>query len=254
LTIVRQVLAPIAREFQPDILFLSAGFDCAQGDPLGGMEVSSDGFGHLTRALMQSVPQHSRVVMALEGGYNVRAVSEGVVSCVRALLGDDLPPLDDSAVSNAAFMGKRELAKLAQKRDLFLADLDKVVQVQRKYWKCMKNVQVLPQDVAARLAKEEAAASAAAAAKAAAAAAVMATASVASVTINPPPNGAPVVLSSSSVVSVTVAAAAPLPVASAPVQSLSVASAAEALASLAMQRPQQSQLNNNAAASKPAGF
>jgi len=223
LTITKQILAPIAREFQPDMLLISAGFDCAQGDPLGGMEVSSDGFGHITRALMQAVPQHGRVVMALEGGYNVRAVSEGVVSCVRALLGDDLQPLEDPF----AFLGKREIAKLQQKRELFLRDMDQVVREQRKYWKCMKQVSMLPPEVAARLEQEAAVAAAAAAAAAATTAAKVPAAAPSAgapsqdATVAAAPASAPI-------------AAAPAPLAQAPVASLSVASAAEALASLAM--------------------
>jgi len=46
------VLLPVLREFKPDVIFVSAGFDCAKGDPLGGMEVLPEGFAHLMRALM----------------------------------------------------------------------------------------------------------------------------------------------------------------------------------------------------------
>jgi histone deacetylase 6 len=137
LNIFRLLLLPIVREFKPDLTFISAGFDCAQGDPLGGMEVSSEAFAHLTRLLMDSMP-HQRVVMALEGGYNVRAVSEAVVSCVGALLGDVLPPLPDSS----AFLGKREQTKLRERRELFLTDLRSYIVEQQKHWKCLRGVEL----------------------------------------------------------------------------------------------------------------
>lgn len=51
----RTIVMPIAREFSPDIVLVSAGFDAASGHPapLGGYVVSPACFGHLTRELMQ---------------------------------------------------------------------------------------------------------------------------------------------------------------------------------------------------------
>lgn len=51
----RTIVMPIAREFAPDIVLVSAGFDAALGHPapLGGYVVSPACFGHLTRELMQ---------------------------------------------------------------------------------------------------------------------------------------------------------------------------------------------------------
>lgn len=51
----RTIVMPIAREFAPDIVLVSAGFDAACGHPapLGGYAVSPACFGHLTRELMQ---------------------------------------------------------------------------------------------------------------------------------------------------------------------------------------------------------
>jgi len=49
-----RALLPVAYEFAPDLLIVSAGFDAAEGDPLGGCHVSPGCFGHLT-ALLQPV-------------------------------------------------------------------------------------------------------------------------------------------------------------------------------------------------------
>lgn len=55
LSAFRTIVMPIAREFAPDIVLVSAGFDAAIGHPapLGGYVVSPACFGHLTRELMQ---------------------------------------------------------------------------------------------------------------------------------------------------------------------------------------------------------
>ncbi len=49
------ILIPVIKQFAPDLVIISAGFDCAVGDPLGGMEVTTECFAHLTAQIMQAV-------------------------------------------------------------------------------------------------------------------------------------------------------------------------------------------------------
>jgi acetoin utilization deacetylase AcuC-like enzyme len=51
----RHVILPIAREFSPDMVIISAGFDAAEGDPLGNCLVSPEAFGHFTKVRANSV-------------------------------------------------------------------------------------------------------------------------------------------------------------------------------------------------------
>lgn len=90
---------PIAKEYNPDIVLVSAGFDPAIGHPapLGGYVVSPACFGHLTRELMQLAD--GKVVLALEGGYDLAAICDSAQECVRALLGDELTSITDSELS-----------------------------------------------------------------------------------------------------------------------------------------------------------
>lgn len=61
----RTIVMPIAREFSPDIVLVSAGFDAAMGHaaPLGGYVVSPSCFGHLTRELMQLADGKVRILL-----------------------------------------------------------------------------------------------------------------------------------------------------------------------------------------------
>lgn len=95
----RTIIMPIAREFEPDIVLVSAGFDAAVGHPmpLGGYLVSPNCFGHLTRELMQLAD--GKVVLALEGGYDLTAICDSAQECVKALLGDELAPLSEAELS-----------------------------------------------------------------------------------------------------------------------------------------------------------
>eukprot|EP00927_Polykrikos_kofoidii_P078162 TRINITY_DN75019_c0_g1_i1.p1 TRINITY_DN75019_c0_g1~~TRINITY_DN75019_c0_g1_i1.p1 ORF type:complete len:820 (-),score=115.75 TRINITY_DN75019_c0_g1_i1:59-2479(-) len=83
-----RVLLPICEDFQPDLVLVSAGFDCAAGDPLGGCMVTPAGFYKLTSMLMGIA--NGRMVIALEGGYNLDSISASMAACAGALLGD--PP------------------------------------------------------------------------------------------------------------------------------------------------------------------
>uniref|UniRef100_A0A671XG12 Protein deacetylase HDAC6 n=1 Tax=Sparus aurata TaxID=8175 RepID=A0A671XG12_SPAAU len=91
ITAFQQLLLPVAHEFQPQLVLVSAGFDAAIGDPKGEMCVSPQCFHILTHMLMSLA--EGRLVLALEGGYNLQSTAEGAAACVRALLGGACPPL-----------------------------------------------------------------------------------------------------------------------------------------------------------------
>ena len=94
-----EVLMPVARQFAPDLVFISAGFDAAAGDPLGGCCITPTGYAHLTSALLTLAG--GRVVVALEGGYNLKSISTSMEAVVRSLLGEPPPPLGDASVVHA---------------------------------------------------------------------------------------------------------------------------------------------------------
>ena len=87
------------QEFEPEIVLVSAGFDAATGHPsqLGGYQVSSACFGYMTRQLMKLAG--GRVIMALEGGYDLPAICDASYECVRALLGDEPLPMRHEELS-----------------------------------------------------------------------------------------------------------------------------------------------------------
>merc|ERR1711949_5934 len=87
----QNIVLPIGYEFRPDLVLVSAGFDAAVGDPLGGYKVTPAMYGHMTHQL--AALAGGRVVVALEGGYNLGSISECAPACARALLGDPLPLL-----------------------------------------------------------------------------------------------------------------------------------------------------------------
>jgi acetoin utilization deacetylase AcuC-like enzyme len=81
-------IGPALAAFRPELLLVSAGFDAHQGDPLAGLEVTTDGYRELAMLINGWAIEHSdgRTVWALEGGYNLRALGESVVACLEVLL------------------------------------------------------------------------------------------------------------------------------------------------------------------------
>jgi acetoin utilization deacetylase AcuC-like enzyme len=75
-------VAPALEAFAPNILLVSAGFDAAAGDPLGGLEVTEDGFAALTS---RTTAVAERVAFVLEGGYNTQTLPGLVRSVLSAV-------------------------------------------------------------------------------------------------------------------------------------------------------------------------
>jgi acetoin utilization deacetylase AcuC-like enzyme len=116
----REILKPIALEFKPDIVLASAGHDPHKDDPLGGMRLTAEGFGAIA-GLVKGIADQScggKMALTLEGGYNLKAQAESVVSELRALQGV-VPEIRGT--------------------DLDVARrIDEVKKIQSAYWDCFK--------------------------------------------------------------------------------------------------------------------
>lgn len=91
-------LTTFQTQFCPELVLVSAGFDGARDDPLGGCLLTSVGYAHMTHELCAFAG--GRVVLALEGGYNLQSTSECFRACVSQLLGDPAPLPPDNPIPN----------------------------------------------------------------------------------------------------------------------------------------------------------
>ncbi|CAF0859618.1 unnamed protein product [Rotaria sordida] len=85
------IILPIAYEYDPDLVLVSAGYDVALGCPEGEMKITPDTFAHLTHYLKGLA--NGKVMILLEGGYCIDTLAEGAVWTLRSLLGDPCSPL-----------------------------------------------------------------------------------------------------------------------------------------------------------------
>lgn len=114
----QKIVMPCAMEFDPDLVIISAGFDAAEGDLLGGCHVSPGAYAHMTSQLMTLAG--GKVVACLEGGYNLKSIARSALAVVRTLMGEAPERLKDVEVSAAGV----ETVRLVER-------------TQSQYWNCL---------------------------------------------------------------------------------------------------------------------
>ncbi|MCJ1307172.1 Histone deacetylase hda1 [Agyrium rufum] len=114
----QNIVMPVAQQFDPDLVIIAAGFDAADGDQLGGCHVTPPAYAHMTHMLMSLA--NGKLVVCLEGGYNLTAISNSALAVTQTLMGE--PP-------------GRLAATVANQTAVAL--VKKVVSHQSKFWSCL---------------------------------------------------------------------------------------------------------------------
>lgn len=117
----QEVVMPIASEFDPDLVIISAGFDAAEGDLLGGCHVTPPCYGHMTNMLMRLAK--GKLVVCLEGGYNLRSIARSALAVTRVLMLEPPDRLDED--------------DLPAPRESAVLTVQQVKRQHSKYWKCL---------------------------------------------------------------------------------------------------------------------
>jgi histone deacetylase 6 len=116
----QEIVMPIASEFDPDLIIISAGFDAAEGDVLGGCFVTPACYGHMTHMLSRLAK--GKLVVALEGGYNLRSIARSALAVTRVLMQE--PP-------------DRLSEDLAAPKASAVRVVEQVKRQHSKHWKCL---------------------------------------------------------------------------------------------------------------------
>ncbi|XP_075976743.1 histone deacetylase 6 [Anticarsia gemmatalis] len=124
-----QVILPVAYEYKPQLVIVSAGFDACVGDPLGGCKVTPECYGRMTHLLRGLAG--GRVILCLEGGYNITSISYAMTMCTKALLGDPINHhYDPKTVCHWSAIDS----------------IHDVIKTHQKYWKSLKFQLALPSE------------------------------------------------------------------------------------------------------------
>jgi acetoin utilization deacetylase AcuC-like enzyme len=94
LQVFQDIVVPAAEKFQPEWILVSAGFDPHQRDPLGGMNVTEEGFGAMARLLLVLANRFAdgRIAFLLEGGYDLAGLRDSVAAVLAAMKTQAPPP------------------------------------------------------------------------------------------------------------------------------------------------------------------
>ena len=124
LSAFRSCVMPVATDFDPDFILVSAGFDAARGHqhPIGGYNVSPACFAYLTHQLMSLAG--GKIALVLEGGYSLEALCDCAEQCSRALMGQNIDKIVHSELSRRPSQNAVET-------------LQKTVAIQSQYWPCL---------------------------------------------------------------------------------------------------------------------
>ena len=74
---------PFLKKFNPDLLIISAGFDAHKNDPLANMNLEANDFSYMIR---QCKKIQTKIILGLEGGYDLEALKECVIAVIKELL------------------------------------------------------------------------------------------------------------------------------------------------------------------------
>jgi acetoin utilization deacetylase AcuC-like enzyme len=92
LALVQHVVVPIAREWRPGLLCISAGYDAHRDDPLANCELDEAAYGDMAAAMRDLAAElEVPLLVCLEGGYSLGALSRSVVATIESLSADAAP-------------------------------------------------------------------------------------------------------------------------------------------------------------------
>lgn len=91
-----RLLIPAGTRFQPDLLMVSAGYDSHAGDLLCSMRLTDSSYRRMTDALLELAERfcNGRLIVTIEGGYNLKAMADSVVQTIGSMAGEEIPAQD----------------------------------------------------------------------------------------------------------------------------------------------------------------
>ncbi|MBX9770226.1 MAG: histone deacetylase [Candidatus Obscuribacterales bacterium] len=134
-----EIVAPICREYKPQLIMVSAGYDAHQSDPLATQNVSTAGFALLTQRLCELTKgANAKVVCFLEGGYNTTSLANSVLATMNVL---NSPHPDKASAGDVLITTKTDLLlPVTEDKSPLVVD-ERITEVRHhfaEYWTSLK--------------------------------------------------------------------------------------------------------------------
>ncbi len=125
LKLFEQVVLPVMDDFKPEMLLISAGQDAYMGDPLASMNLTKQFYGKMAQLLKEGAEKHcdGKMLLFLEGGYNVNAQASIIYNVINVISGWNLPLEEDSRPSQGGRGSKA---------------IQAVIDLHKQYWPGLK--------------------------------------------------------------------------------------------------------------------
>lgn len=104
--VYRTIVGPILREYAPELVIVSAGYDAHERDPLAAMRLSASGYAAVVRTIRDASVAHGQLALATEGGYDLPALAECVKATIDTIEGASPAP----QAGGSAPRGERAIA------------------------------------------------------------------------------------------------------------------------------------------------
>ncbi|PKM43577.1 MAG: histone deacetylase [Firmicutes bacterium HGW-Firmicutes-8] len=120
-----QLLEPVARQYKPQLIIISAGFDAHHSDPLAGLALTCSGYAKMAEIVKNIAGDvcDGRVVLALEGGYNLGSIGHAAAAVIN-VFGEYGAVIDEPGRPPADFT-----------QPTMRMPIDAAIETQKKYWK-----------------------------------------------------------------------------------------------------------------------
>jgi len=141
LQIFDEIIIPALTQFDPELIVVSSGFDAVVCDSLGVMIVTPECYGEMTAKLMKVCP---KIVVVLEGGYNLKKIAECSTHVTRALLTGEFSKTKLTVRERTELNKTMKYEKNQERdRDRALKEIIHGVKlIQKKYYPCFSQVNV----------------------------------------------------------------------------------------------------------------
>lgn len=117
--VMKEILEPVAYQFKPQFILVSAGYDIHHLDPLGTMKVTPWGFYEMTKILLKLAREicEGKILFTLEGGYHIAGITESVKSTIYALIDKNYEQLNNESVegSKSTFIDTESIVQRVKK-------------------------------------------------------------------------------------------------------------------------------------------
>jgi len=132
LHVLEAIVKPLAEDFNPELIIVSAGQDPGMFDPLGRMRVSAEGFGKMTDIMKQIAQKHcgGKLVLCHEGGYSNAYVPFCTIKIIESLCEKQTDVEDPFAPGANGYPDKL----YDHEKEM----IDQVIEIQSKYWDSLK--------------------------------------------------------------------------------------------------------------------